>query len=618
MINITNIVIIDQNTDLTKFNFSNYNDSKIITFDYDSHQILNKKNIQHLISDDFLSENDLLEIQKNAYLLSTWYKEESIENIVKYENVNLGSLIQSEFINILVNYSKRFVECLKIIEKFGSDINYVCGGLNYEIIQQFCSNITKIKYQNNPNSFFPLDTLNIKMKIGIKNFSKEINVSQNIFNQLKKISNESTRFLSNSKIDLNKKTILLSEFGTIAYESLFSEFLNSRLNGVVFNRRQPVIWNKKTLSIIKNSGIIIENESTLKMSKQKTKINDNDLLIDKKIKKMIENLDFFIKFFSIFDKSFWIPFSEHFIEYFRHRAKKFIHEIEISKEVLEKYEFSFILILSEVGPNEKILSQLGKSKKIPIVLLQHGLINDSIEGYEHNIANGVIPIESNLSIVWGNENKNYLKKIGVSKEKIHSLGTPLFDNSKKTELSLEKNYVLLATSGPTKEDAFDLTIKTIEKNIKTIEKIAHTVTKHKMKLIVKTHPSPDEFDPTEILKKINPDIKIVKTGKISELIKNCKLLIIIDESTAILNAHLLDIPVLSVSVKTEEFGIPTILKNNSCARANIQSFDDVFSQIINDHEFRTKLIQNANISTKNYISNLSNGAKQLINFLENN
>ena len=619
MNSINNIILLDSNTDISKINLSDYDGLKIISFDYESHKILNQKNLEHSISDDLLSNVNLLIIQKNAYSLSQWYNEESLKRYLKYENVNLGSLVQSEFINILVNYSKRFQECLNIVKKDGSNVNYICGGLNYEIMSELSSKLIKIQYQNSNDLFFPLDSLNIKMKIGIKNISKEFDIPQNIFKRLKKFSEESSRFLSNSVINSDKKSILLSEFSTLSYEPLLSKFPKSQLNTVIFNRRQPAIWNKKTFSIIKNSNVIVENETTLITSKIKSKIKVDFVKIEQKISEMFENSSFFTSFFSLDNHSFWKPFSLHFIKYFKERTKNFIHEIQISKQILEKYDFSLILILSEVGPNEKILLQLENSKSIPKLLLQHGLINDSIEGYEHNIANGVIPIESNGGIVWGKVNENYLKKIGISSEKIHTLGTPLFDNLKKIDSSIENaDYVLFATSGPTKEDSFDLTVKTIEKNFETIKQISEiVVTKYKMKLIVKIHPSPDEFDPTEILKKISPEIKIVKTGKISELIKNCKILIVVDESTSIIDAHLLNKPVLSISVKTEEFGVPTILKNGSCVKSELESFDENFSKIINDENVRKEIKENAEKSIKNYISNSSNNSKTLLTFLEN-
>ena len=126
--------------------------------------------------------------------------------------------------------------------------------------------------------------------------------------------------------------------------------------------------------------------------------------------------------------------------------------------------------------------------------------------------------------------------------------------------------------------------------------IAKIVVSHNKKLIVKLHPSPDEYNPSNVLKKINPEIEIIKTGNIAELIKKCILFIVIDASTSIIDANLLGKPVLSVPVKVAEFGVPTLLKNNSCAFVDISSFEEIFYQIINDSEFRNKIIKNANKS----------------------
>ena len=98
-----NIFLLDSQINFSEIDYSDNNNSQIITFDFDSHNILEKKSISHLISDTFLSKKELLEIQKNAYLLSDWYKEEALKENIEYEGINLGSLIQAEFINILVN-----------------------------------------------------------------------------------------------------------------------------------------------------------------------------------------------------------------------------------------------------------------------------------------------------------------------------------------------------------------------------------------------------------------------------------------------------------------------------------------------------------------------------------
>ena len=620
-----NIFLLDSQINFSEINWSNNRDSQIITFDFDSHDALNKKSVSHLISDTFLSKNELLDIQKNAYLLSDWYKEETLEENIVYENVNLGSLIQAEFINILVNYSKRFLECLNIIRKFGADENYHCSGLTYEIMKHFSVKVEKINDSSDDNLFFPLDSLKVKMKLGIKNYSTELEISQNLFKKLKKITEKSSRFLSNKGVDLSQKNILISEFNTLSYESLFSKIPEFKLNFIFFNRRQPTMWNTKTFSMIKKSGVIVENDYTLMNSEIKKNIKNDKKNIEIKINNIFKNANFFDSFFSINGNSFWTPFSSHFITYFKKRALEFIKEIQLTKELLNKFHFSFILLHSEVGPNEKILLQLAKLKKIPTFLLQHGLINDSVDAYDHNVYHGVVPIESDHAIVWGKVNEDYFRHIGIPEEKTHTIGTPIFDNLKDlNSIDSEEGYVLLATSGPTKEDAFDLTIETIEKNIETIKKIAEIVVSHNKKLIVKLHPSPEEYDPSKILRKINPEIEIIKTGNIAELIKKCILFIVIDVSSAIIDAHLLRKPVLSVAVwrtfptavNADKSGLPTVLKNDSCAVTDILSFEKIFYQMINDDEFRNTIIKNANKSIQKYISFPYDGATTLLTFLE--
>ena len=609
------VFLLESKSDYEKIKKQKDDNFQIITFNFELHNIFKKKSIQHIISDEFLSQNELLSIQNNALSLSDWYIENEIKEYISYKGVNLGSLIQGEFINTLVNFLKRFLECSNIIKKYNSDTIFFSSGIIFEIMKQFSVNVKKISNVHDEKLFFPLDSLKIKTSIGIKNYSTEINIPQNIFKKLKKIT-EKTSSMVSKRSDKNVKTILISEFNTLIYESLFLKMPEFKLNFVFFNRRQPTIWNLKSLSVIKKSKVIIENETTLMNKKIKDDIQNGKKVVEKNIDNLFKNNLFFKSFFSINGNSFWAPFSSYFINYFKKRSSENIKEIELVIELLGKFSFAATLIHSEAGPNEKIILQLSKKKKIVNFLLQHGLINDSLEGYEHNAHRGVIPIESEQSIVWGKINQDYFKHIGVSADRVHTLGTPIYDDLNIEKIDNKEDYVLLATSGPTKEDVFDLTINTIEKNIETIKTICKVVTKYNKKLIIKLHPSPDEFDPTQIVKEINPEIKIVKTGKISQLIKNSSIVVVIDESSAIIDAHLLGKPVLSVAVKAEEYGIPTVLKNNSCIMTNRESFDKDFFRVMNDKVHRETIIENEKKSTQNYISFQKNGAKMILSFLE--
>ena len=76
----------------------------IISMNFSAHKILEDANIQHIISDTFLTDSERANLQSQAYQLSDWYKNSKISNSLIYQNVNVGSLIKPECINILVNF----------------------------------------------------------------------------------------------------------------------------------------------------------------------------------------------------------------------------------------------------------------------------------------------------------------------------------------------------------------------------------------------------------------------------------------------------------------------------------------------------------------------------------
>ena len=109
------VVLFDSISDLDDLDETvSKNMSKIISFDYDTHKILKDKKINHEISDNYLSKKDLRIIQKTAYSVSEWFNSDIISKYIYYDGINLGSLIQDELINILVNHIKKVFELYKI------------------------------------------------------------------------------------------------------------------------------------------------------------------------------------------------------------------------------------------------------------------------------------------------------------------------------------------------------------------------------------------------------------------------------------------------------------------------------------------------------------------------
>jgi len=380
---------------------------------------------------------------------------------------------------------------------------------------------------------------------------------------------------------------------------------------IIYNRRQPSIWDKESFSLFKNSNAVLENAKTLN-TKKKLSLTKEKLKITKIIEKIKKHENFFGKFFTIEMISFWLLFRETFYSLIEKRFLTYYYEIILSQNLLDKYPFSAILLQNEVGPNEKILLQIGKSKKIPVFLMQHGLIFDTTEAFMMNKYQGALGLNTDYQLVWGDVDYQYRKKIGFDPEKIIKIGSPAYDHFFDKKNS-KRDYVLLATSGPTTEDIFDLTVESIVKNIETIKGISKIVTGLNQKLIIKIHPSPDEFDPTELIKSIDPNIQVIKTGDISEIIKNCSLMIVIDFSSVILDAYLLKKPIISIPVKNNGYGIPKAFVNNSCMIENLETLENSINNLLKNDN--SELIKNAAISGQNYMSNLGNASEQLLRFL---
>ena len=618
--NSKSIILFDSVSDYDDLDeIASKNKSKIISFNYDTHKILKDKKIHHEISDNYLSKKDLRTIQKTAYSVSEWFNADVISKYIYYNGVNLGSLIQDELINILVNYIKKVFELFKISKEF-TNSTFISSHTCCKIMKNFSKKINEFKNSSTENlQPFPLDSIKIKMKIGTKNHSMEFGISKNLFKKLKSVSEKSSKFLlsKNNSIGETSKNILIVEFNPIQYQSFFEQMPDSKLNFLIYNRRRPAFWNFQSYNLIKRSGCLAETENSLLDAKLKKIILNGKRQIEIKISDLFSKESFFKSFFSLEEISFWPTFKEFFQEYFRKRALEFIQEVELTKKLMEKYDFSSILILSEAGLHERIALQLAYQKRIPVCLVQHGINYNTKESYDMNVAKGALPIKSDYYLCWGRISGEYSKKMEIKSEKVHPIGSAVFDGVTFDEQKCsKKDHVLLATGSPTKEHASDLTVEIIEKNMDAVKKICQVVTKYNKKLIIKTHPSPDEFDPSFIAKQVNPEIKVIKEGKISPLIQSCDLLIINDLTSPILDAHILERPVILLSVKDNGWGIPTAFKNNSCLVTDLEKLDDDLKSVLNNERVRNQLIINGTKSSKEYLSYQNNGSKELIKFLE--
>ena len=586
---------------------------KIITFDYNLHKLLQSRNIPHKTSDQFI--NNINEIQELSRKFSYWYKELDILDYIQYEKINLGKLFYPEFHYFLVPFLKYIFE-ISIITKKYENYNYVTSFDLFEITKLFSNLVTNISSDKKLNSNYLYDSLKIPIRIG--NLDYSFRLPKTLYKNIKNISETILKSFLNEKYTIPENpSILLVEFDTFKHRKFFESSNSSKLNLVNYGRRRPAIWNKSSFNIIKNSNCLLIDFNKINDKNFKKIVDHGELLLKENLNKLWKKEEFFEKYFSLNGQSLWPVLKTFFIDLCTKRFFDAILEIEIIKNIFKLYNLKNILIFSEHGFNEQIIIEIANQKNIPITLLQHGVFNDTNEAFIQNVFAGVIPVQSNFFIPWGNSIKKYCIDSGINSNKIIPFGSISYDEifeKKKNSLNLKSDYILFALAWPGKNQVNDLTTQTLESFEKCIKEICTIVTNKKKKLIIKIHPYSEQEDVTDIIKKINSEIIIIKNGNILDLILSCEIFITLDLSTTILEAQILEKPSISIIVRDTGLGTPSIFHNDSCIRIPIDQLKNELDNL-SDPDYRKIIINNANNFVKEYISN-SSASSTIISYLE--
>lgn len=585
----------------------------IISFNYESHKLLQHNNIEHEISDNFINEKDLSEIQKTSYDFTKWCNDTQISHILDYDGINLGNLFLGEFRLFLVPFLKKFLEINKIHKKF-PDENYFVTTELFPFISFYGTKVEKIVTSNTINE---KNTHTVKYGFNLYKKHFDITIPEKYFKKLKIFSEIFISKFFSGEINLNKKTVLLLDFSPIRFKHFFLNIPTSNLNVVLYNRRLPPVWNYDSYSIIKNSNCIIPNVYALMDKNSKEILQKNLSIVNSQINELWNHNSYFEDFFKLNGLSFWNLLKPYFQHLFDQKISEYIYEIELTKKLFKKYQFSSILVFSEMSPNEQIVINVAKKFNIKIALIQHGLYEETPEALEYNKI-GVLPTISDKFLVWGEILKKYSIDCGIKDEQIEIIGNPAYDDffiqTKKSDLT--NSFILLTTTNPQFDTISDLMFDSYLQREKAIEQICSVVTKLKKKLVIKLHPNPNEIDITNFVHAINPEITVIKFGNVLDLIKNCEIFITLNISTTILEAQISKKPTISLFVTERGFGRSELFKSGSCISVSINDFENIFTKLINDIDFRNNTIHKGQIFSNSYLSNQGTSSKKLINFLE--
>ena len=610
------ILLIDSDFDLSKIKTiqKDFHYNQVISFDYNSHKNLDLGSIEHETSDNFITQEETNEIQNHLYTFSKWYYQKSIQKFFMVEDLNIGQLLQEQFIDYMIKFLKKFFEFKKIHEKFPNS-TFISSGILYEISTIFSPNVQKIDTDKEVNYDFVHDKVRIDLNIGKNKINFSLSSSK--YKKIKHFSEKFTQSLLESKATPNSRNVLLVELSTEKYKKLLEESKNHNINLIQFGIRRPAIWNMNTFKIIKNAKCDIITPDSLIDSKLKIKIQEQKNLITKQILELYRQDEILSQYFSYEGYSFWCAIKPIMQKLFETRIEHIARDIQTIKALFQKITIDTAVISSEIGITEQIIINEAKKHGVKLALLQHGIYYGTKEAKETNLSKGLYPIKSDKFLIWGKDSENDLKNIDiVEPAKLKIIGHPGYDSWKPTSIDKDFSCVLLALTGPEHMFIQGHQVSNIIKFENYLEEICKIVTAMKKKLIIKIHPSFHVFDFTEMIKKISSDIEVVSAGSIMELINSCDVMIATNYTTAILESYLLQKPVVCLPIIDYNLGTPTLFDFNAETSISIGKLHVTLEKLLHDKNFKNKTIQRQNEFVENYLANHGNSSKKLLEYIE--
>ena len=269
-------LLVDSTSTLSKINKLKNSCQKIISFDLESDRLLTNNSINHEISENFVTNEELKSIDSACINFCQWYNENNGDRLLSYEGINLGSLFRVEFNNFLIPFLKNFIILIKIVKNF-PDVTFLCSSTIYQILSKLVKNVQSLE-EKSLESQLVWDKIqyNITDSISLK-------ISKENFQKLKKISEIVTSvFLKDSNGKTDGKSFALIEFDSVKYETLFLESKKFKEKIFLYNRHRPIIYNSKSFKILKNSHIIpyITSKNSSKQAENDTDLTENKILKD--------------------------------------------------------------------------------------------------------------------------------------------------------------------------------------------------------------------------------------------------------------------------------------------------------------------------------------------------
>jgi glycosyltransferase involved in cell wall biosynthesis len=603
-------------TDITK--------THVISCDIFSHNILSQLKIDHEKIENYIHENDQNLIDKLIIETShEWYKQKGISELLKFENLNLGSLLELEIAPYFLQIMKNFIGVKRVIDEENPSIVISSTSLT-QMVKTVTSNknIKMVSYDLPNAPTLSYDRIALSINVGKKLFTIWVSrdFALKIKNTLESITSLIFKFKYNFSNPTRRKSILLLDFNPMLYGDLLKELTKLDENILLLNQRRPAVWNLQSLNNVKRSNSKIIKLEDLLNSKLSSVIIQKQKELQKRLQKMSFEDDVLTKFFSIEGYSFWPSIKNSFIEMCSKRFNEAITRFVLSRELFKKMNISCMLILYDAAPEEKMIIHVAKEFEIPGIILQHGILTKRDTGILTSILPFVPPIGIKHGL-WGKESENLFCQMSVKNEDMILVGNPRYDELFRMKNKSSNKSIILVGSSILPELAYSRIdtnemIK-FENVFRDICRISVNVPNKK--LIVKLHPNQyaSSYDVKPILNEIDPSIPIYRTGNITDLMKDCDVLVYIGYSTVLLEAMILNKPTITFKIGPDWDYEHKIFQSGATLMVEtIDEFEEALNNVLFNEVFRNDLIQKGEKYINDYFINQGNSSKFLTNILK--
>ena len=598
-------------------------ENKIFALDYNSHQILKKKSINHELADNELDENDLVKIFDKVVSLYDWYKFIPKEIECKINNFNFFQILDSaELHAYIINVLYDFVMIKKIIEKEAPEKIIISESLKETIIP-FCDKIKFEIIRSSKIQDIVYDEIQIKFNLGKLPIS--FNISRKNYLKLKKVCEKVILKIYNlSPITENKKSVLLTEINPNEYEYLISELSKKGVQILILNNRKPAIWDKNSLRIIRKYNCKILELEELLSKEDKGNILEFSEQIKQKIR-LLRNYNEKIRHNFLFDGiSFWDCIEKKLLEIFESRCEWYILLINGVARIIQNYNIKSIISFNVIGETEKAVLGINDNI-IPSIMLVHAFDNYTAESARYDILS-MYSLFNDKIAVWGDVQKEYLQKAhGIDNERIILSGSPRHDKFFRDRgMKNKQKKIILITPRPIIETAIHKKVELYKKYEIILKQIINHLQNFKeFEIVIKIHPGLDHhsLEIKKIIKKINSNIPIYQNISIQKLFERSWAHVNIspegfDISTVLMESMILNVPSLNVILDEKIFDYEINKMNAILNCPNMSELGQNLDNLILDKKIRGSLKTNSQNFLKRYLCNMGNASKCLVDTLD--